>query len=125
MTDCLEDVRFQGNLGGMQFKKTAMTPERSLEQRRDALQNANVIRTYRANLKRDLKAQRVRIVDLLVDPPEELETMKIFDLLLAVPKYGRVKADKLLRTCRMSPSKTVGGMSDRQRAELLAMLRKR
>lgn len=120
MMACLDEVQ----LGGEKFKMTAPVPDRSLNQRMDALQNANVIRTYRANLKRDLKAQRVRIVDLLVDPPEKLETMKIFDLLLAVPKFGRIKANKILQTCRMSPSKTVGGMSDRQRSELVAMLRK-
>ncbi len=27
---------------------------------------------------------------LLLDPPEYLETAKVFDLMLAVPKYGRV-----------------------------------
>lgn len=91
----------------------------------DALQNANVIRSYRANLKKDLKAQRVPIVSLLLDPPEMLESMKIFDLLLSVPKMGRVKANKLLQTCRISPSKTVGGMSDRQRAEVVARLQRR
>jgi hypothetical protein len=45
-------------------------------------------------------------------------------MLLAVPKYGRVKANKILQTCRISPSKTIGGLSDRQRAELVGMLRK-
>lgn len=101
------------------------TPERSIQQRMDALENANSIRSYRATLKRDIKAQRASVVSLLLDPPEELETMKIFDLLMSVPKFGRVKVNKLLQTCRISPSKTVGGMSDRQRAEIVGMLRGR
>lgn len=100
-------------------------PDRSVQQRMDALQNANVIRKYRADLKRDLKAGRLSVLDLVQDPPEEIESMKIFDLLVATPKTGNVKANKLLRTCRISPSKTVGGMSDRQRAEIVAMLRRR
>jgi hypothetical protein len=104
--------------------KHAAAPERSLNQRMDALQKANVIRTRRAQLKRDLKASRVSIHTLLLDPPEYLETAKVFDMLLAVPKYGRVKANKILQTCRISPSKTIGGLSDRQRAELVGMLRK-
>lgn len=91
----------------------------------DALQVANVIRSYRANLKRDIKSARVSIVDILTNPPEEVETMKIFDLLLAVPKMGRVKANKMLQTCRISPSKTVGGMSDRQRGEMVSLLLRR
>lgn len=97
-------------------------PERSLEQRMDALGRANEIRTYRAQLKRDLKAGRLNIHDLLRNPHEKLETMKVFDLLLSVPKYGRVKVKKMLDTCRISPSKTIGGMSERQRNELISML---
>jgi hypothetical protein len=98
-------------------------PARSTNQRMDALQKANVIRTRRANLKRDLKAGRVSIHRLLLEPPEYLETAKVFDLLLAVPKYGRIKANKVLQSCRISPSKTFGGLSDRQRAEIVNLLK--
>lgn len=101
------------------------TPHRSIQQRMDALEVANEIRSYRAILKKDIKAQRVSVVDLLLDPPEDLDTMKIQDLLISVPKLGRVKVNKLLQTCRVSPSKTVGGMSDRQRVEMVAMLQRR
>ena len=99
-------------------------PERSLTQRMEALKRANDIRTRRANLKRDLKAGRVHIHGLLLDPPEYLETAKVFDLLLAVPKYGRVKVNRILTQCRISPSKTVGGLSERQRGELVSFLRR-
>lgn len=105
-------------------KQTA-APERSLNQRMDALQKANIIRTRRAQLKRDLKAGRVSIHTLLLEPPDYLETAKVLDMLLAVPKYGRVKANRVLQTCRISPSKTIGGLSDRQRAELVGLLRSR
>ena len=104
--------------------KHSAAPERSLVQRMDALQRANQIRTRRAQLKRDLKAGRVSIQDLLKRPPEYLETAKVFDMLLAVPKYGRVKVNKILVTCRISPSKTIGGLSERQRNELVSLLRR-
>ena len=104
--------------------KHPAAPERSLVQRMDALQRANQIRTRRAQLKRDLKAGRVSIHDLLLDPPDYLETAKVFDMLLAVPKYGRVKVNKILVTCRISPSKTIGGLSERQRNELVSLLRR-
>jgi hypothetical protein len=97
---------------------------RSLSQRMTALERANEIRTFRKNLKRDLKIGRESIHALLMDPPAELESMKLFDLLIHVPKYGRVKVNKVLQVCRISPSKTVGGMSERQRAELISMLRR-
>jgi hypothetical protein len=98
-------------------------PARSFTQRMDALDTANEVRTFRAAKKRDLKAGRASVRELLLDPPEQMQTMKVFDLLLATPKYGRVKVNRLLTTCRMSPSKTLGGMSDRQRSELAAMVR--
>ncbi|MDO8210711.1 integration host factor, actinobacterial type [Conexibacter sp. CPCC 206217] len=104
--------------------KHATAPDRSLDQRMDALHRANEIRTRRAQLKRDLKAGRAAIHELLMEPPTYIETAKVFDLLLAVPKYGRVKANKVLTQCRISPSKTIGGLSQRQRAELVALLRR-
>ena len=90
----------------------------------EALQRANEIRTKRAALKRDLKAGRASIHVLLLEPPEYIETAKVFDMLLAVPKYGRVKVNKVLVQCRISPSKTIGGLSERQRSELVAQLRR-
>jgi hypothetical protein len=105
--------------------KPMVAPERSLVQRMDALQRANDVRSRRAQLKRDLKAGRQPIHELLLQPPEYLETAKVFDLLLAVPKYGRVKVNKILSSCRISPSKTIGGLSERQRRELVALMRRR
>lgn len=105
--------------------KQAAAPERSHRQRMDALQRANSIRSQRAQLKRDLRAGKTTIDRLLESPPEFLETAKVFDMLLATPKLGRVKANKILQQCRISPSKTVGGLSDRQRSELVDLLRRR
>ena len=105
--------------------KPSAAPERSLTQRLVALERANHVRTERAKLKKDLKAGRVKIHTLLNDPPEYVATAKVFDMLLAVPKYGRVKANKVLAGCRISPSKTIGGLSPRQRDELVSMLLQR
>ncbi len=89
------------------------------------MEAANEIRTKRAKLKKDLKAGKVQIERLLIDPPEYLGSAKVFDLMLAVPKYGRVKVNRILNQCRISPSKTIGGLSVRQRAELVALLRRK
>lgn len=106
-------------------QKPAAAPERSLNQRMEALGKANEIRSARAQLKRDLKAGRISIQQLLLEPPQYVETAKVFDMMLAVPKYGRVKVNKILQTCRISPSKTIGGLSDRQRGELVGLLKRR
>ncbi len=98
-------------------KTAAQAPERSLDQRMEALKRANDIRVRRAQLKKDLKLGRTRIEEILDDPPQYVETAKVFDMLMAVPKFGRVKASRFLTQCRISQSKTVGGLSERQRAE--------
>jgi hypothetical protein len=105
-------------------KSSLAAPERSLDQRMEALKRANDIRTARAKLKKDLKASRASIQTILLDPPEYVLTAKVFDMLLAVPKYGRVKTNRILNQCRISPSKTIGGLSERQRAELISQLRR-
>ncbi len=103
---------------------SVMTPDRSPTQRMEALRLANAIRSERAALKRDLKAGRVRIEQVLGDPPEYLHTAKVSEIMLAVPRYGRVKVAKVLQRCRISPSKTVAGLSERQRTELIEALRR-
>ena len=105
----------------MPQKIQAQAPIRSLDQRMDALKRANDIRVRRAKLKKDLKDGRVQIESILNEPPDYVETAKVIDILMAVPKFGRVKAARFLNTCRISQSKTVGGLSDRQRAELVGL----
>ncbi|HEU5244175.1 MAG TPA: integration host factor, actinobacterial type [Gaiellaceae bacterium] len=106
-------------------KTHAHAPERSLGQRMDALKRANDVRVKRAQLKKDLKDGKVRIEQILGNPPEYVSTAKVIDILMAVPKFGRVKAARFLNTCRISQSKTVGGLSDRQRAELIGLFNSR
>jgi hypothetical protein len=65
---------------------------------------------------------RCAIEEVLSDPPAFVQTAKVADLLLVLPKYGPVKVNKLLSRCRIAPSKTIGGLSDRQRNELAALL---
>ena len=100
------------------------TPTRSASQRQSALARANAIRVQRAALKRDLKSGESLLADVLAKPADWVLTAKVHDLLLCVPGIGAVKAAKLLQQCRVSGSKTVGGLSDRQRSELVALLRK-
>jgi hypothetical protein len=73
-------------------------------------------------MKREIKRGERLVQEVLAEPEEQVETMKVFDLLLAMPKVGRVKANKVLVKSRVSPSKTVGGLTERQRCELLALL---
>jgi hypothetical protein len=91
----------------------------------EALRKANEIRSQRAQLKKELKSGELDIIAVLENPPEFLKTAKVIDLLLVVPKFGRVKATRVLTRCRISQAKTVGGLSERQRTELVETLNKR
>ena len=97
-------------------------PERSLQQRLDALEKGNRIRLHRAQVKRDIKAGRRHVVDELIEVDPRLASMHVWDLLMAVPKFGRVKVNKVLSRNMISPSKTVGGLSARQRRVLVLAL---
>jgi len=105
-------------------KPSTHTPERSLTQRMEALKRANQIRTRRATLKKDLRTGKANIQALLLSPPEYIQSAKVADMLLSVPKYGQVKVNKILNQCRISPSKTIGGLSPRQRTELVSYFKK-
>ena len=105
-------------------RSPGVPPVRDREQRRAALARANAVRTRRATLKRDLRDGRAEIDAIIGNPPDYVQSAKLFDLLLAVPKFGRVKVNKVLSQARISPSKTIGGLSARQRDELVRLLRR-
>jgi hypothetical protein len=81
-----------------------------------ALGPANQVRSARAKLKQDLREGKVRLEQILATPRGYLASAEIFDLLVAVPKIGAAKAGRLLNIARISPSKTVVQLSERQRA---------
>src|SRR5450755_2357317 len=83
--------------------------ERTPDQRMDALSKANEVRARRAQLKRDVKSGRVSLAALMVDPPPYLESAKVLDMLIALPGHGRVKATKILNSCRVSSARRSEG----------------
>jgi CheY-like chemotaxis protein len=100
--------------------RTAST--RALERRMIALGHANHVRSARAKLKQELREGTVRLEQILATGADHLASAAVFDLLVAVPKIGPVKAGRLLSIARISPSKTVGELSERQRARLIELL---
>jgi DNA uptake protein ComE-like DNA-binding protein len=76
----------------------------------------------KATLKKQLAAGTIELAQILAAPPAVLRTARLRDLLIAVPKIGPVKAARILAHCRTAPSKTLGGLTDRQRRELISLL---
>ena len=97
-------------------------PERTADERRDALEEANRVRFARAATKRDLKGGRLGIYDLLMDPSEELRGAKVEEMLLAVKGMGRIKVTRILREAGISRSKTLVGLTHGQRDRLIRAL---
>lgn len=101
---------------------STLTPDRALQQRRDALARANETRSARKRLKADLKAGRVNPADILLDPPEWAEQMRVIDFLLAVPRYGCAKANTVMNRGGVSTTTTIARMSERQRKTVVRLL---
>ena len=67
-------------------------------------------------------AGTLRIVDLLADPPDCIDTATVRQLLLALPGLGPVKVRRLLVQCAIAEAKIVAGLTDRQRGLLIKRL---
>jgi len=104
-------------------KARASVPGRSREQRLRALEHANEVRSARAKLKQDLAAGEIELAQILACPPACMRTARVRDLLLVLPQIGSVKAGRILARCGIAHAKTLAGLSDRQRAELLNLFR--
>jgi hypothetical protein len=105
-------------------RKLMTAPGRSPEQRLRALAKANEVRLARAQLKRELAAGKIELAQVLSDPPACARTARVRELLLAVPKIGPARVERVLARCRIASAKTVAGLSERQRAELVELLRR-
>lgn len=88
-----------------------------------ALDRANQVRLARAELKRDIAEGRRTVADVVTDCPWESESMTISDLLMSQHRWGRTRCRRFLGSVPMSETKTVGSMTDRQRACLVARLK--
>lgn len=102
---------------------TMTAPERTERQRFDALRYANEIRVHRKVVKRRLRVGDLTVSDVLNDPL--CSSMRVFNVLLALPQVGPRTANRLLARLRVAPSRTCGGLTDRQRSELLEELKAR
>jgi hypothetical protein len=100
----------------------AAVSTRSLEHRVIALRQANQVRSARAKLKQDVREGNVRLEQILATDADYLASAEVFDLLVAVPNIGPVKAGRLITTARISPAKTAGELSKRQRDSLIELL---
>ena len=97
-------------------------PERTTQERRSALEEANRVRYARAATKQRLKSGKLGIYELLMDPSEELKGAKVEEMLLAMRGMGRIKVTRVMREAAVSRSKTLVGLTHGQRDRLIRAL---
>lgn len=94
-------------------------------QHMQALARANVKRLKQAAVKRELKAGSALATEVIEDPPPELDTMAIADLLRAQARWGNVRVRKFLNYLAISEHRTLAQLTPRQRELLAAELRRK
>lgn len=101
------------------------------EHRAAALRRANEIRLRRAALlggggrfaSASRKIPASRTAELIEDPPEELLNMRIDLLLARTIRYRSARATELLRREKVTETRLVGELTERQRKAIAARLR--
>lgn len=87
-----------------------------------ALARANEVRFARAELKNQVRREEITVAQVILDTPQEAETMPVADLLMSQRRWGRTRCRKLLQSIPMTENKTVGSMTERQRQAVAATL---
>lgn len=83
------------------------------------LAEANEVRLARAEDKRRIRRGEVDTIAILLAPPHHWESAHLSEFLMCLPKLGRVKVDAVLRKLRLNPTRTVGLLSDAERARVV------
>lgn len=96
-----------------------MSSSEQHQQRLQALDLANLTRSARSQLKRDIRAGAVTVTALLRDPPSEAEGCPVRELLLSQKGWGGRRCTRFMRSHEISEHKLIRELTLRQR-QLLA-----
>jgi hypothetical protein len=101
-------------------------PTLTEEQRKEALAKAAEARRRRADLKAELKAEKVALKDVLARQGDDvIGKMKVSSVLEALPGVGKVRARKIMERLEISTSRRVRGLGAKQKDALLTEFSKR
>jgi hypothetical protein len=93
-----------------------------LPQAMHALDWANRVRSYRADLKRRIAAGETDAAEVVLICPREAAGMALSELLLAQRSWGGVRCRRFLLSLSLREDKTVGSMTERQRRSVAVLL---
>jgi hypothetical protein len=108
-------------------KETVMPlPSLSEEQRREALAKAAEARKKRAELKGQLKSEKLSLRDVLGKQGDEVVgKMKVSSVLESLPGVGKVRARRIMERLDISATRRVRGLGAKQKDALLEEFSKR
>lgn len=96
-------------------------PTLTEEQRKEALAKAAEARRARAEVKAQLKAEKLTLRDVLGRQGDNvIGKMKVSSVLEALPGVGKVRARKLMERLDISTTRRVRGLGAKQKDALLA-----
>ncbi len=98
-------------------------PTLSAEARQQALQKAQQIRSQRMEVRKQLKAGKLSLSDILADMDNEVYSkMRVKYLLESLPQVGKITAAKVMAEIDIDEARRVQGLGSRQKAQLLERL---
>ena len=101
-------------------------PTLTEEQRREALAKAAEARRKRAELKGQLKSERMTLRDVLTRQGDDvIGKMKVSSVLEALPGVGKVRARRIMERLDISATRRVRGLGAKQKDALLTEFSKR
>jgi S13-like protein len=101
-------------------------PTLTEEQRKEALAKAAEARRARAEVKNQLKAEKLTLRDLLSKEGDDVVgKMKVSSVLESLPGVGKVRARKIMERLDISTTRRVRGLGAKQKDALLTEFGKR
>jgi excinuclease UvrABC nuclease subunit len=101
-------------------------PTLTEEQRKEALQKAAEARRKRAELKGQLKAEKISLRDVLTRQGDDvIGKMKVSSVLESLPGVGKVRARRIMERLDISATRRIRGLGAKQKDALLTEFSKR
>jgi hypothetical protein len=101
-------------------------PTLTEEQRREALAKAAEARRKRAELKGQLKSEKMTLRDVLTRQGDDVVgKMKVSSVLESLPGVGKVRARRIMERLDISATRRVRGLGAKQKDALLTEFSKR
>ncbi len=99
-------------------------PTRTPEQRAEALAKAHATRQEKVRLRQGLKSRDITGAEVIEEAADHpiWGALKVLWLLESLPGVGPIRAERMMQTLDIAPSRRIQGLGERQRAALLARL---